>query len=128
LNQQRGQVPVAHACNPRYSGGRDQEDWGVRPGWGNSLQDPILKIPNTKNGLVECLPSKCKALSSKLQYCQKKAEGKREALDKIGLIQQEWVKGEKVSKIKGEHKAPKWYSRNKFNMPVIIKKITKLTS
>jgi hypothetical protein len=24
-------APVAHACNPRYSGGRDQEDHGSRP-------------------------------------------------------------------------------------------------
>jgi hypothetical protein len=25
------QVPVAHDCNPRYSGGRDQEDRGSKP-------------------------------------------------------------------------------------------------
>jgi hypothetical protein len=31
------QVPVAHACNPSYSGGRDQEDCSLRPGWANSL-------------------------------------------------------------------------------------------
>jgi hypothetical protein len=24
------QVPVAHTCNPRYSGGRDQEDHGSK--------------------------------------------------------------------------------------------------
>jgi hypothetical protein len=24
-------VPVAHACNPRLSGGRDEEDHGLRP-------------------------------------------------------------------------------------------------
>jgi hypothetical protein len=24
-------APVAHACNPSYSGGRDQEDHGLKP-------------------------------------------------------------------------------------------------
>jgi hypothetical protein len=24
---------VAHACNPSYSGGRDQEDHGSKPAW-----------------------------------------------------------------------------------------------
>jgi hypothetical protein len=36
---------VAHACNPSYSGGRDQEDRDLK---GNSSRDPVLKIPNTK--------------------------------------------------------------------------------
>jgi hypothetical protein len=27
------QVPVAHACNPSYSGGRDQEDQGSKLAW-----------------------------------------------------------------------------------------------
>jgi hypothetical protein len=35
---------VAHACNPNYSGGRDQEDHGSKPAWANSSQDPIRKI------------------------------------------------------------------------------------
>jgi hypothetical protein len=26
-----GQTPVVHACNPSYSGGRDQEDRGLKP-------------------------------------------------------------------------------------------------
>jgi hypothetical protein len=34
---------VAHACNPNYSGGRDQEDPGSKPAQANSSQDPILK-------------------------------------------------------------------------------------
>jgi hypothetical protein len=25
---------VAHACNPSYSGSRDQEDWGSKPAQG----------------------------------------------------------------------------------------------
>jgi hypothetical protein len=30
-------VPVAHACNPSYSGGRDQDDHGSKPALANSL-------------------------------------------------------------------------------------------
>jgi hypothetical protein len=41
---------VAHACNPSYSGGRDQENLGSEPAWVNSFQDPISKITNTKKG------------------------------------------------------------------------------
>jgi hypothetical protein len=41
-------MSVTHACNPSYSGGRDQEDLGSKPAWANSLQDPISKIPITK--------------------------------------------------------------------------------
>jgi hypothetical protein len=48
-------VPLAHACNPSYSGGRDQEDRGSKPAWTNSLQDPISKKPFTIKGLVERL-------------------------------------------------------------------------
>jgi hypothetical protein len=63
-------VPVAHSCNPRYSGGRDQEDQGSKPAWGNSSNDPISKKPITKKGLVEWL--KVKALSSNLSTAKKK--------------------------------------------------------
>jgi hypothetical protein len=35
------QVPVAHTCNPSYSGGRDQEDWVLKPDQANSSRDPI---------------------------------------------------------------------------------------
>jgi hypothetical protein len=36
-------APVAHAWNPSYSGGRNQEDLGLKPASINSSQDPILK-------------------------------------------------------------------------------------
>jgi hypothetical protein len=39
---------VAHAYNPSYSGGRDQEDRSSKPAQANSLRDPISKMPNTK--------------------------------------------------------------------------------
>jgi hypothetical protein len=48
-------VPVAHSCNPSYSGGRDQEDHGLKPAQANSSKDPIMKKLITKKGLVEWL-------------------------------------------------------------------------
>jgi hypothetical protein len=53
--QKQGRVLVAHAYNPSYSGGGDQEDHSSKSAWTNSLGDPILKKPITKNGLVEWL-------------------------------------------------------------------------
>jgi hypothetical protein len=32
---------VAHACNPSYSGGRDQKDQGLKPAQANSSRDSI---------------------------------------------------------------------------------------
>jgi hypothetical protein len=40
---------VTHACNPNYLGGRNEEDFGLRPAQANSLWDRISKIPNTEN-------------------------------------------------------------------------------
>jgi hypothetical protein len=37
------QVLVAVTCNTSYSGGRDQEDYGLRPAWANSLRNPVSK-------------------------------------------------------------------------------------
>jgi hypothetical protein len=69
---------VAHTCNPSYSEGKDQEDRGLKSAWENSSRDPILKIPNThkkKAGgvaqVVECLPSKYKAMSSNSRMAKK---------------------------------------------------------
>jgi hypothetical protein len=52
--QNKWLAPVARACNPSYSGGRDQEDRSLKPVWENSSRDPISKNPITK-GLVEWL-------------------------------------------------------------------------
>jgi hypothetical protein len=41
---------VAYTCNPSYSGGKDQEDHDLKPAWANSLWNPVLKIPNLKEG------------------------------------------------------------------------------
>jgi hypothetical protein len=40
---------VAHACNPSYSGGRNQEDRGSKPAQANGWQDPISKNPSQKS-------------------------------------------------------------------------------
>jgi hypothetical protein len=44
------QVPVAHAYNPSYSGGRDQEDHGLKPAspWQIVLKILFWKKLNTK--------------------------------------------------------------------------------
>jgi hypothetical protein len=34
-------LPESHTYNPSYLGGRDQEDGGSNPAWGNSSRDPI---------------------------------------------------------------------------------------
>jgi hypothetical protein len=48
IQNRNSQVLVAHACNPSYSGGKDQEDRGTKPARENSLRDPILKNPSEK--------------------------------------------------------------------------------
>jgi hypothetical protein len=42
------QVPVAHICNPSYSGGRDLEDCSWKPARANTSGDPISKKNTTK--------------------------------------------------------------------------------
>jgi hypothetical protein len=41
------QVPVAHTCNPSYSGDRDQEDCSSKPAQADSSQDLISEKPIT---------------------------------------------------------------------------------
>jgi hypothetical protein len=43
LKQEARQALVAHACNPSYLGGRDQEDRGSKPAWANSSMRPYLE-------------------------------------------------------------------------------------
>jgi hypothetical protein len=92
----RSQAPVAHTCNTRYSGGRDQEDHHSKPSWANSSQDSILKIAITyqKKGLSEWL--KVKALSSSLSTTKKKKrkkerkEGRKERKENVGKSEIWW--------------------------------------
>jgi hypothetical protein len=51
---------VAHACNPSYSGGRDQDDHSSKPAQANSSMRPYLKKPFTKIRLMEWLKVKKK--------------------------------------------------------------------
>jgi hypothetical protein len=41
-------VPVAHACNLSYSGGRDQKDHGLKPAQANSFTRPYHEKPSPK--------------------------------------------------------------------------------
>jgi hypothetical protein len=36
-------APVAHGCNPSYSGGRDQRHCSLKPAQANSLRDSVKK-------------------------------------------------------------------------------------
>jgi hypothetical protein len=46
---------VAHTCNPSYSGGRDQEDHGLKPAPEKELVSPYLENIQHKKGLAEWL-------------------------------------------------------------------------
>jgi hypothetical protein len=48
IKWQSGQALVAQACNPSYSGDRDQEDRDLKLAWANSSQDPISRKSITK--------------------------------------------------------------------------------
>jgi hypothetical protein len=48
-------APVAHTCNPRYSGSRDQEDHGSKPVLGKQLLRPYLENAQHKIRLAEWL-------------------------------------------------------------------------
>jgi hypothetical protein len=77
--EERSWALVAHACNPSYSGSRDQEDHVLKPAWESSSQDPILKKPITKKKrvqLVGYLPSNCETQSSNHSITKKKKKKK----------------------------------------------------
>jgi hypothetical protein len=67
---------LAHACNPSYSGGRDQEDHGSKPAGANSSTRPYLEKPTTKIGLVEWLKVKAPVLQKKKKIREGKHKGK----------------------------------------------------
>jgi hypothetical protein len=78
---QTDRVLVAHACNPSYSGGRDQEDCGSKPAQANSLQDLISKKLITEKGLVEWL--KVYTLSSNPRTTKKERKKERKKTKQI---------------------------------------------
>jgi hypothetical protein len=83
------QAPVAHACNPSYWNGRDQENLGSRPAQADSLWDPISKMPDRVTQVVESLPSKHEALSSNPTTAKKKKERKKQSRSINGLFWKE---------------------------------------
>jgi hypothetical protein len=72
-------MPLAHARNPSYSGGTDQEDRGSNPAWAYSLRDAILKkSPSQKRtgGVAQGVGPKFKS-----QYLKKKKKENVEVLE-----------------------------------------------
>jgi hypothetical protein len=63
---------VAHAYNPSYSAGRDQEDYGSKPAWANSSVRLYLEKPFTKIGLMEWLKVKAPGSSPSTTHTKKK--------------------------------------------------------
>jgi hypothetical protein len=61
---------VAQACNPSYSGGRDQEDLGLKPAQANSSKRLYLEKTRHKNRADEVAQDKGPEFKS--QYCKKK--------------------------------------------------------
>jgi hypothetical protein len=48
-----GSQDAGGSCNnPSYSGGRDQEDHGLKPAWANSSRDPVSKKYKKRAGGV----------------------------------------------------------------------------
>jgi hypothetical protein len=63
-------VPVAHAYNPSYSGGKDQEDHIVKHSPGRHCSRPYLEKPYHKNWA--CGVAHMEGPEFKLQYWKKK--------------------------------------------------------
>jgi hypothetical protein len=68
-----GPALVASACNPSYSGGRNQEDRVSKPAGANSSQDPILKKPIRQKGWWS--GSRCRPSTAKNKQTNKRTVG-----------------------------------------------------
>jgi hypothetical protein len=75
LREKTNWALVAHACNPSYSEGRDQEDHSSKPAWPNTSRDPIWKKKSQKKGWWS--GSRCRPWVQ-VPVPQKKEEKKRE--------------------------------------------------
>jgi hypothetical protein len=53
--EHQGRAPVAHACNPTYSGGKDQADYSSKPAPGKQSVRPYLKNTQHKTELEKWL-------------------------------------------------------------------------
>jgi hypothetical protein len=65
-----GEEILDSACNPSYSGSRDQEDCSSKPTLSNSWQDPILKKTHHKKRA--CRVAQGEGPEFKPQYCKKR--------------------------------------------------------
>jgi hypothetical protein len=70
-------VPMANACNPSYSRGRDQEDHGTKPAQANSSQDPVTKIKKNHKKRAGRV-AQGTGLDFKHQWYQKKKKERKE--------------------------------------------------
>jgi hypothetical protein len=77
-------APVAHACNPSNSGGRDQEGCNLKPAQANSLLDPNLKIPISQKRAGRVALGIGPELKS--QYHKKKKKEKKKTVFFMGCI------------------------------------------
>jgi hypothetical protein len=55
FNKQYSGAPVAHACNPSYSGGRNQEDCSLKPAQQSSASKTLSRKNPSRKGLMEWL-------------------------------------------------------------------------
>jgi hypothetical protein len=69
---------VAHACNPSYSGGRDEKDHSSKPTPGKQFVRPYQEKTHHKTVLVKWL--KVEALSSNPRTTKRKKKKKTYAL------------------------------------------------
>jgi hypothetical protein len=69
---------MAHACNPSCSGGRDQEDCGLKPAQQIVCETLYLEKAFTKIGLVEWLKVKTLSSSPSTKKKKKKKKPKKE--------------------------------------------------
>jgi hypothetical protein len=78
----RCQVPVAHTCNPSYSGGRDQEDCSLKPAQANTSYLENTHCKKCWQSGSEWL--KVKALSSSPSIAKKKKKENSNIKPKYG--------------------------------------------
>jgi hypothetical protein len=77
---------VSHACNPSYPGGRDQEDYGLKPAPAYSSRDPISKKKKNQSKRASGV-----AQSGGLEFKPQYFKGKKKTSDQCDLSQECWL-------------------------------------
>jgi hypothetical protein len=75
---QENPAPVAHICNPSYSGGRDKKNRSSKPAQTNSSLDPISKNPVTKNWADEVPQGEGPEFKPQYHKKERRGENRRE--------------------------------------------------